>query len=139
VVRLVLLVALVHLLWPAAAGSEPALLVGTVGPAFTIELDDAGGTRVTHLDPGTYMLLVHDLSPGHNFHVIGPGLDDVVTTPEFVGNQTVSVTLVAGEYTYQCDPHSGEMSGGFTVWAVKPVAKKPAVKKPVGKKPKKKR
>src|SRR5215467_1315233 len=95
------------------------LLVGTVGPAFTITLDDASGKHVQRLAPGTYTLLVHDNSPGHNFHIFGPGLDDVVTTPEFVGDQTVTITLAPGTYAYQCDPHVGEMSGGFTVGAPK--------------------
>jgi hypothetical protein len=132
------------------ASADPPLLVGTVGPFFTIDLEDAAGAHVTHLEPGTYTLLVHDRSAGHNFHLWGAGgVDVVVTTPEFVGDQTVPLTLVTGTYAYQCDLHPGQMTGGFTVGDVpvtttakKPVAKKPAPKhKPPThkKKPKKKR
>jgi hypothetical protein len=72
----------------------------------------------------------------------------IVTTPEFVGDRTVQLTLVTDTYAYQCDLHPGQMSGGFTVGDVpatttkKPVAKRPAPKhKPPKhkKKPKKKR
>jgi hypothetical protein len=130
------------------ASADPPLLVGTVGPFFTIDVEDAAGTHVTHLEPGTYTLLVHDLSAGHNFHLWGAGgVDVVVTTPEFVGDQTVPLTLVTGTYAYQCDLHPGQMTGGFTVGDVpvtttikKPVAKKPAPKhKPKKHKPKPKK
>jgi hypothetical protein len=73
----------------------------------------------------------------------------IVTTPEFVGDRTVPLTLATGTYAYQCDVHPGQMTGGFTAGDVpvtttttKPVAKKPAPKhKPPKhkKKPKKKR
>ena len=36
----------------ATAGAAETKLVGTVGPGFTIELRDAQGQPVTHLEPG---------------------------------------------------------------------------------------
>jgi plastocyanin len=42
----------------------------------------------------------------HTFHRIGPGVDEEVTGLDFVGEETVTVTLELGTYTYQCDPHA---------------------------------
>jgi len=70
---------------PTAADTSrvrAAQIVGTVGPGFTIALKDDGGTAVTHLDPGTYSVLVHDASDFHDFHLTGPGVD-VRTEVEF--------------------------------------------------------
>lgn len=89
-------------------------LVGTVGPGFTIDLADASGAKVSHLDPGTYGLTVHDLADIHNFHLFGPGVD-VQTDIDFVGDKTFTVTLKDGRYTYVCDPHGTAMIGRFTV------------------------
>jgi hypothetical protein len=97
-----------------AAHRAGGTLHGTVGPAFTIVLVDASGARVTHLDPGSYTIQVDDLSPGHNFHLFGPGVDlatDVLGT----GTVTWNVTFTDGAYAFVCDPHVGEMSGGFMV------------------------
>jgi hypothetical protein len=55
------------------AVGEP-VLVGTVGPDTTITFE-AGGAPVTTLVPGTYDIVVHDLSTAHNFHLSGPGVD----------------------------------------------------------------
>jgi hypothetical protein len=104
---------------PASADS-PALvgpsLVGTVGPGFTIFLKDASGAAVTHLDPGTYELTVHDLADIHDFHLSGGnGAVNVATDVEFVGDQTFTVTLVDGTYAFYCDPHIETMRGSFTV------------------------
>jgi plastocyanin len=104
----------------AAAGPARAdnpVLTGDVGAndGFVITLTDANGARVTHVDAGTYTLVVHDHSTFHDFHLSGPGSVDVATTPDFVGNQTFTVTLVDGQYFFQCDPHSSQMKGNFTV------------------------
>jgi plastocyanin len=104
----------------AAAGPARAdnpVLTGDVGAndGFVITLTDANGARVTHVDAGTYTLVVHDHSTFHDFHLSGPGGVDVATTPDFVGNQTFTVTLVDGQYFFQCDPHSSQMKGNFTV------------------------
>ncbi len=97
-----------------ATPAQGTKLVATVGPGFTIVLQDASGARVTRLDPGTYDIEVRDLSDEHNFHLTGPGVNrstDVVETGTF--NWTV--TFTDGTYRYVCDPHVGSMSGSFTV------------------------
>jgi plastocyanin len=96
---------------PTAADNPQ--LVGTVGPDFTISLTDPSGAAITHVDPGTYTLVVHDKSEFHNFHLTGPGVD-VSTDVDFVGDKTFTVTLTDGGYKFVCDPHSTLMEGGFT-------------------------
>src|SRR3954453_4168675 len=109
----------VSLLLGAAGPARAAnpVLIGDVGieDGFTIALNDANGARVTHLDTGAYTLVVHDHSSFHNFHLSGPGNVDVQTPVDFVGDQTFTVTLVDGQYFFQCDPHSSQMKGNFTV------------------------
>jgi hypothetical protein len=99
------------------AGAENPVLTGDVGldDSFTMTLTDASGARVVHLDTGTYTLRVHDHSTFHNFHLSGPGNVDASTTPDFVGVQDFTVTFVDGQYFFQCDPHSSQMKGNFTV------------------------
>ena len=99
-----------------AAPSQTAKekLTGTVGPGFTISLKHEG-EAVKKLDPGTYTLTVQDKASIHDFHLMGPGVNKVVTTVPFTGTKTVTVTLKKGKYTYQCDPHSTAMRGTFTV------------------------
>jgi hypothetical protein len=96
----------------AAAGRQ---LHGTVGPGFTISLSDEGGQPVTSLRPGEYWLTVDDLGTHHNFHILGPGVDDVVTTVPFTGTVTAKIHLSHGQYTFQCDPHASIMHGSFEV------------------------
>ena len=100
----------------SGSGAGNPVLEGTVGTndAFVITLVDATGAKVTHLDAGTYTIVVHDRSAEHNFHLTGPGVDRR-TDVEGVGDVTWSVTLTDGIYTYQCDPHSGIMRGRFAV------------------------
>ena len=40
---------------------------------------------------------------------------DVSTDVSAEGEQSFDLTLVAGEYKFQCDPHAGSMNGTFTV------------------------
>ena len=98
----------------SAAGRE---LEGTVGPGFTITLKE-DGEAVTSLRPGTYWLTVHDLAANHNFHILGPDLDEVVTTVPFKGDVTVKIHLEHGVYTFKCDPHQATMRGTFEVGGV---------------------
>jgi plastocyanin len=43
-------------------------------------------------------------------------VDEEVTDVVFVGENSVTVTLKPGTYTYQCDPHAANgMKGTFTV------------------------
>jgi len=97
---------------PSRAAKER--LRGTVGPSFTITLKHEG-EKVKKLNPGTYVLTVNDKASIHDFHLMGPGVNKVVTSVPFTGTKTVTVTLKKGKYTYQCDPHSTAMRGTFTV------------------------
>ena len=90
-------------------------LEGETGPGFEIEVEQ-DGEDADEVAAGTYTLSVEDKSDMHNFHLIGPGVDEEVTTVSFVGEKSVTVTLEAGTYTYQCDPHAASgMKGTFTV------------------------
>jgi plastocyanin len=96
-------------------GSASGTLNGETGPGFTIEVSQDGEDAET-VKAGTYTLMVEDKSDMHNFHLIGPGVDEEVTDVPFVGEKTVTVTLEKGTYTYQCDPHAAQgMKGTFTV------------------------
>ena len=93
-------------------------LTGTVGTndAFQLVLTDPGGAPISHVDAGTYTLVVRDNSQLHNFHLFGPGGVDAATTVEGTGDSTFTVNLVDGIYTFQCDPHSfSGMRGQFAV------------------------
>jgi plastocyanin len=96
-------------------GSATGTLEGETGPGFTIEVSQNGSDAET-VKAGTYTLEVEDKSDMHNFHLIGPGVDEEVTDVPFVGEKSVTVTLEPGTYTYQCDPHAANgMKGTFTV------------------------
>jgi hypothetical protein len=102
----------------AARAADPVLTADVgQGDGFTIGVVDATGSPVKHLDPGTYTLVVHDHSSFHDFHLSGPGVD-VTTDIEGIGDRTFTVTLVDGTYFFQCDPHSAQMKGSFTVGTV---------------------
>ena len=88
-----------------------------LGDSFAISLVDATGKAVKHVDAGTYTLVVHDHSVHHNFHLTGPGVD-VATDAVGVGDQTFTITLSDGVYTYICDPHALTMRGVFAVGSV---------------------
>ena len=92
-----------------SAGSATTLN-GSVGPGFDISLDGTDG-----ITAGDYTLVVNDQSTAHNFHLTGPGGVDVSTEVSEEGEKTFDVTLVAGEYKFQCDPHASSMNGSFTV------------------------
>jgi hypothetical protein len=106
--------AAIFLLLPAASPAENTKLLANVGPGFVISLTDVNGTRVTHLDPGTYEIDVTDQANDHNFHLTGPGVDQT-TGIEEVLNTTWTVTFTDGRYHFVCDPHAAEMFGDFTV------------------------
>ena len=102
-----------------ATRADNPVLTGDVGAgdAFSISLKDASGAAVTHLDAGTYTLVIHDHSSFHNFDFSGPGVA-VTTDVEAIGDKSFTVTLTDGTYFFQCDPHSAQMRGSFTVGAV---------------------
>src|SRR3954454_9668614 len=102
---LVTLAAVAALALSSGAGAQGGTtLTGTVGPGFTIRLVDASGNAVRQLDPGAYTIHVEDRSPEHNFHLTGPGVNQV-TQVEDTGTFTWNVTFQDGRYHFQCDPH----------------------------------
>jgi plastocyanin len=107
------------LLPSAAAHADNPVLVATVGigDGFNIALKDASGSPVTHLDPGTYTIQVHDESEIHDFHLFGPGVNMATPVGDAV-DVTWTVTFQDGTYKFQCDPHAGVMHGSFTVGTV---------------------
>ena len=94
----------------SASAGGGATLNGSVGPGFDISLDGTDG-----ITAGDYTLVVNDQSSAHNFHLTGPGGVDVSTDVSAEGEQTFDVTLVPGEYKFQCDPHASTINGTFTV------------------------
>ena len=104
------LAAAVSVARPATTGGT---LQATVGPGYTISLSQ-NGTKVTHLDPGTYTIDVSDQSSIHDFHLSGPGVDQA-TDIEGTGTATWTVTFTDGTYSYVCDAHASTMHGTFTV------------------------
>jgi plastocyanin len=100
---------------PAIAHPTATALTGTDGPGFTITLTEAG-KAVKSLKAGSYTITVNDKASVHDFHLLGPGVNKVITTVPFVGKKTVTVKLAKGTYTYQCDPHAASgMKGTFKV------------------------
>jgi len=99
---------------PAGAAADNPVLQGTVGPGFNISLKDANGATVSHLDAGTYTIVVSDQGTSHNFHLSGPGVNEA-TSIEDVQSVTWTVTLSDGVYTFVCDAHANSMKGQFTV------------------------
>jgi len=96
------------------AHAQGTTLHGTVGPAFNISLVDASGNPVSHLDPGTYTIVVDDKSEEHNFHLTGTGVDQV-TPIELLGTFTWTVTFTDANYTFRCDAHPTLMTRTFGV------------------------
>ena len=94
----------------ASSGDGGTTLNGSVGPGFDISLDGTDG-----LTAGDYTIVVDDQSSAHNFHLTGPGGVDVATEVSAEGEESLEVTLEAGEYTFVCDPHASQMKGSFTV------------------------
>ncbi len=121
------MVGLAVLVVASTAGAAETKLAGTVGPGFTIELRDAQGQPVTHLEPGAVEIEVSDRSEEHNFHLQGPGVE-VTTGIDSTGDTTFAVTLGEGRYTFLCDVHPSRMRGTFDVGNV--AAPPPAPPKP---------
>jgi hypothetical protein len=122
-VRLLLVVSLaaIGLIVPSSVAAHgtppPQPLVATVGTPtsgdnFVIALKDASGAAVTHVDPGTYTITVHDYATVHNFHLSGPGVNQS-TSIDSTEEATWVVTFTNGKYTYMCDAHP-TLKGAFT-------------------------
>lgn len=120
------------LLGSGDAGAANVQLRATVGPGFTITLRGADGQPVEDIAPGTYDIVVEDLSDEHNFHLTGPGVNETTTVGE-TGTKTWTVTFAVGRYRYVCDPHASMMAGAFTVGgggAAEPAPNPPAPRQP---------
>ena len=100
---------------PASMGNAATpKLSGVSGPGFTITLK-SGGAPVKTLKAGSYTIAVSDKSSIHNFHLFGPGVNKKTSVP-FTGNQTWTVTLKPGTYTFPCDIQAATgMKGTFKV------------------------
>ncbi len=138
--RILLTALLAALLLPSAlARADNPRLVASVGrnDSFAISLSDASGSPVTHLDPGAYDIAVHDLSEMHNFHLLGPGVQQA-TAVASVEDVVWTVTLTDGKYVFDCAAHPGTMNGWFTVGEVAPTTFAAAVgpKRSISLKPK---
>ncbi|MGH2920616.1 MAG: cupredoxin domain-containing protein [Gaiellaceae bacterium] len=104
---------------PPGQADNPRL-IATVGTndGFDIGLADANGAPVTRIPPGTYDIVVRDLSRAHNFHLASDDdpTVDFRTELDFVGEMTFTVTLKDDvRYTYACEPHWQTMNGSFFV------------------------
>ena len=112
----------------ARGAAEPGVLVATVGPDFTIRIDDASGQRVNSVPEGAYKLLVRDLSAEHNFVLADKpaGLKVRIDSGvEFVGEKTFEVQLDRGAYGFACSPHWQTMNGSLTVFPAPVTTPKP--------------
>ncbi|MFN2468364.1 MAG: plastocyanin/azurin family copper-binding protein [Gaiellaceae bacterium] len=103
-----------------SGGEDQPALEGTVGPGFSIQLRDASGAGVRQLDPGTYAVVVRDLSEEHNLHLMGPGVDQT-TEVETAETFRWTVALAEGRYEFYCDPHVATMMGQLTVGTPPPL------------------
>jgi plastocyanin len=92
----------------APAATRNNTLTATDGPGFTITM-----SKKT-VKAGTYTIVIHDKSNIHNFHLIGPGVNKLTSTP-WVGTKTWTVKLKRGTYRFVCDPHATIMKGVLRV------------------------
>jgi plastocyanin len=90
---------------PAAFGSK---LGGTVGPGFTITMS------AKSVKAGAYAITVHDRGTIHNFHLVGPGVNQK-TGVGAVKTYSWRVTLKRGTYKFSCDVHTSVMHGVLRV------------------------
>jgi len=100
----------------ARPASTDGVVAANVGPGYSISLTQ-NGTKVTHLDPGTYTINVNDQADVHNFDLFGPGVKES-TGVDTTGMTTWTVTFTDGTYTYVCDAHPASLIGKFTVGTV---------------------
>jgi hypothetical protein len=119
----------------ARGSAEPGRLIATVGPDFTIRIDDANGQRVSSVPEGAYTLLVRDLSSEHNFVLADKpaGLKlRIDSGVEFVGEKTFEIQLERGAYGFACSPHWQFMNGTLTVFPAPVTTPKPLPRLKVG-------
>jgi hypothetical protein len=114
--------------WTARGAAEPGALVATVGPDFTIRLDDVNGQPVSSVPEGAYRLLVRDLSAEHNFVLADKATGvrlRIDSGVEFVGEKTFDIQLEPGAYGFACSPHWQTMNGTLTVFPAPAATPKP--------------
>ncbi len=109
-----LIVAVVAGTATTALAAAPGKLAGTVGPGFTIALASKGAPVKT-VKAGSFTITVNDKSSIHDFHLIGPGVNKVITSVAGTGTKSVTLTLKKGTYKFVCDPHASSMKGSFKV------------------------
>jgi plastocyanin len=99
----------------APAAPVQKTVQGTVGPGFTIKLT-LNGKKVTTLKKGVpYRFLIRDRSTSHDFHLMGPGLNRLLSSVGFMGTKSYVLKLRQGTYRFVCDPHAAFMHGSFRV------------------------
>ena len=109
---------------PAAIPAAAVQLRGTAGPGFSITLQNEAGTLLSRLDPGTYDIAVRDLSAEHNFHLYGPGVEEM-TSVDAIEDANWTVTFREGRYVYVCDLHPSQMVRELVVGNPPPEAQPP--------------
>jgi plastocyanin len=107
--------AIASIAFAGIATPKNKVLKGTTGPGFVITTKTPAGKSVKTTKAGKYNIVVADRSAIHNYRLRGPGVNKEVTKVGFRGMKTVTVTLKAGKYRFQCDPHALDMKGSFTV------------------------
>jgi plastocyanin len=93
---------------PTFAVTNSNTLTGTDGPGFTITMNKKT------VKAGTYVIVIHDRSPIHNFRLSGPGVNKT-TSVTAVGTTKWTVKLKKGTYRFVCDPHAAIMKGVLKV------------------------
>ena len=80
----------------ASDAAVSSTLHATVGPAFDISLTFDDGSAVGALPAGSYRVLVSDITTDHNFHLLGPGVDEA-TGVDFQGLDDLERDLPRGQ------------------------------------------
>lgn len=93
---------------PTAPAASGGTLGGTVGPGFTITMS------AKSVKAGAYAITVHDRGPIHDFHLVGPGVNQK-TGVGAVKSYSWRVTLKRGTYKFSCDVHTSVMHGVLRV------------------------
>jgi hypothetical protein len=99
----------------SAKRSATPVLIGTVGPGYTINLK-LNSKVVKTLKAGTYKVVIHDKATIHGWSLDGPhGFAKDISPVPFVGTKTVTLKLKAGKYKLYCPSHESTMFQHFTV------------------------
>lgn len=119
IVRRLTIVLIAAIASAGATGSTTAaptwsVLHGRVSPGH-IALKNGLREPFLHGRPDLYVITVVDTSPANDFHLVGPGVNTVVTSTAFVGAHTVQLALQRGTYRYRSDTHPAVMKGSFVI------------------------